>query len=464
MKKLTSTFRSINTQSFWTSIPTQSAIRTWAEDMKRAIRSAPAAEDWKLVGQAVVLEIDEYDDARELIHFVAGEVDMQLHIIDMPNVVSDFPEWFSVLPDDQPAMVFLEAGPWQGTDFYEINPKAPRYDTGEEELRDFRWALKSLIMTELPSKPVVIVTVAQTFEQLDISLRHANAFDRRIQAPSWTDDGFFNEFAEGIGREKLGTSISQQKEKIACLLRDVYPDRRRRLLMQRAMQRLAWREKRLLEYQDLVYFASYGTGEVGVSFHPKNERYRHAVHEAGHALVGHLTSRGRTAPALCSILPRNDSQGIVIPAYEGHERKSNDLSYKDMQFKIRVMLAGRAAEHLVLGAEEVSASGSGSDLENATTLANSMFALWGLSDDVRNEVSASRNLAVVVGDASPSESKHIESMTRAFLQKMYLETLEVIKTNRAYLDGIVDALIDRNFLIQNELEDLLNDIHCGSKK
>ena len=118
MKKLTSTFRSINTQSFWTSIPTQSAIRTWAEDMKRAIRSAPAAEDWKLAGQAVVLEIDEYDDARELIHFVAGEVDMQLHIIDMPNVVSDFPEWFSVLPDDQPAMVFLEAGPWQGTDFY----------------------------------------------------------------------------------------------------------------------------------------------------------------------------------------------------------------------------------------------------------------------------------------------------------------------------------------------------------
>ena len=445
-------------------MPTESAIRTWATDIKRAMRSAQAAVDWKFAGQAVVLEINEYDDARELIHFVAGEVGMQLHIIDMPNVVSDFPDWFSVLPDNQPAMVYLEAGPWQGTDFYEINPKLPRFDTGDDELRDFRCALKSIVMNELPSKPVVVVTAAQTFEQLDMSLRHADAFDRRIQVPSWTDEGFFNAFADGIGRDKLGISITKQKEKIACLLRDAYPDRRRRLLMQRAMQRLAWREKRLLEYSDLVYFASYGTGEVGSVFHPESERIKHAVHEAGHALVGHLTSRQKSAPALCSILPRNDSQGIVIPAYEGHERKSNDLSYKDMQFQIRVLLAGRAAEQMVLGAEEVSASGSGSDLEKATTLANSMFALWGLSDDVRDTASASRNLAVVVGDASPSEAKHVETMTRTFLQRMYLETLEVIKTNRTYLDDIIDALIKKNFLTQKELEDLYADHQERSEK
>ncbi len=460
MKKLISTFVHSESSSFWSTIPDQSAIQTWTDDLKRVIKSRPLTENWQLAGQAVVLETDENSNARELIHFVAGEVGMQLHIIDMPNVISNFPEWFAVLPDDQPAIVYLEPGSWQGDDFYEVNPKAQRFDIDEEQLRVFRCALKTLLKEELPSKPVVLVTVAQTFEQLDISFRQADAFDRRIQVPSWTDEGFFNAFADGIGRDKLGTSITEQKEKIACLLRDVYPDQRRRLLMQRAMQRVAWREKRQLEYQDLVYFASYGTGEVGTVVHPPNERHRHAVHEAGHALIGHLTSRERTAPALCSILPRNDSQGIVIPAYEGHERKSNDLSYKDMQYKIRVMLAGRAAEHFVLGVDEVSASGSGSDLENATKLANSMFALWGLSDDIRNKAAAAKNLAVIVGEASPSEAQHIETMTRMFLKRIYLETLAILRTNRIYLESIVDALVKRNFLVQKELEEIYSDIQA----
>ena len=94
-------------------------------------------------------------------------------------------------------------------------------------------------------------------------------------------------------------------------------------------------------------------------------------------------------------MPRDDMHGVVVPAYESHERKSDDLSYKDIVYKIKVALAGRAAEHLLLGIDEIGASGASSDMEKATQLASSMFGLWGLSDDNTSIESAGKILQLL---------------------------------------------------------------------
>ena len=133
-----------------------------------------------------------------------------------------------------------------------------------------------------------------------------------------------------------------------------FPRKRQRDIFFQAVKRLAWRTKRKVTYQDLVIFAAYGTSEADVSVDPPMLRYRHAVHEAGHALLVHLDSREKLPPEYSSVIKRGNTLGIVVRRYEDHERISNDLSYCDIVHKIRVLLAGRAAEYLLLGANEIS--------------------------------------------------------------------------------------------------------------
>lgn len=111
----------------------------------------------------------------------------------------------------------------------------------------------------------------------------------------------------------------------------------------------------------------------------------------------------------------------------------------------------------MLGADEVSAKGSMSDLERATQLASSMFALWGLSPDTSDLGKANKNLAVVIGDASVSESQHVESLVRDFLEKMMLQTVALLAANQTYLTKVVEALTEKHVLLQTDFYELLNE-------
>jgi len=152
--------------------------------------------------------------------------------------------------------------------------------------------------------------------------------------------------------------------------------------------------------------------------------------------------------------------GLVVPAYEGYERNSEDLTMTDLKHKVQVLLAGRAAEHLLLGPKEVSAHGSSSDLKQATKLASSIFGVYGLSDDYTSDAASGHNLAVVINDASPSEALHVEGLVRRFLQNLFLENLKVLELHRKYLDSLVTVLVDRKVLLQKDVLELYESSVC----
>lgn len=435
--------------SLWNALAEDSALKVWIADLQRVMAEG---KDWRLVGQAVVIEADDEIVVKELIQHVAEAVGMQLQMFTPDGVLDEFPEWCDGLTAPEPTMVYLSAGVWQGAKFAELNPNAPASSHDQDKCNEFVAALRDAIENKLSSLPVVLITTVKSFEQLNFSLREAGMFDRRIQMPKLSDEAVFGAFAEELGIENLDVCITSQMTKVACLLRDCYPDSRRRRLMQKALQRLSWRENRKLKYADLVKIACYGTGEVDIVFHDEANSRRNAIHEAGHAVVGHVCSRHKTPASYCSIMPRDDVHGVVVPAYESHERKSDDLSYKDIVYKIKVALAGRAAEHLLLGIDEIGASGASSDMEKATQLASSMFGLWGLSDDNTSIESAGKNLATVIGDGTPSEVAHVEGMVRGFLQKLYVETMDTLKANSTYLDAVITSLTAQHFLMQEDLQ------------
>ncbi|MCI1003059.1 ATP-dependent Zn protease [Ochrobactrum sp. C6C9] len=134
----------------------------------------------------------------------------------------------------------------------------------------------------------------------------------------------------------------------------------------RQARQQARREKRQLTWKDI------DKGIVG-NRRPilPEERWRMAVHEAGHAFIRHILQVGH--PLTLSI---EEQVGF---GFATERRKLIPLE-KDCEDNLAVMLAGRAAEELVLGAVSVgSGMQPGSDLANATDLALAMETTLGFS-------------------------------------------------------------------------------------
>lgn len=105
------------------------------------------------------------------------------------------------------------------------------------------------------------------------------------------------------------------------------------------------------------------------------EKHRLAVHEAGHTAAAFYNSD--TDPLYkVTIIPRGSSLGSthVLPENERHT-----LPEAYLRAQLTTLLAGRAAEKLLLGSVS---SGADDDIHRATALSRSMVARWGMDPDI----------------------------------------------------------------------------------
>ncbi|MDQ2090172.1 ATP-dependent zinc metalloprotease FtsH [Marimonas arenosa] len=104
-----------------------------------------------------------------------------------------------------------------------------------------------------------------------------------------------------------------------------------------------------------------------------------AYHEAGHAIVG-LTLPKCDPVYKATIIPRGQALGMVMSLPE-----MDQLNYfkDELQQKIAMTMAGKAAEILKWGDDSVS-NGPAGDIMQASGLARAMVMRWGMSDKVGN--------------------------------------------------------------------------------
>jgi len=102
-----------------------------------------------------------------------------------------------------------------------------------------------------------------------------------------------------------------------------------------------------------------------------------AYHEAGHALVGVLTE-GAQPIHKATIMPRGSSLGMVMMLPEGDQTSQ---SFKQMLAFMDVAMAGRVAEELIFGEENIT-SGASSDIFTASKTARAMITKYGYSKNV----------------------------------------------------------------------------------
>lgn len=106
--------------------------------------------------------------------------------------------------------------------------------------------------------------------------------------------------------------------------------------------------------------------------HDKEERKMTAYHEAGHAIIAHVSAHSDPVHRI-SIVSRGRALGFTLTP---PERDKLQTTKSELIDEIAVLLGGRAAEMLVF--DELTA-GASSDIERATRIARAMVMEYGMS-------------------------------------------------------------------------------------
>ena len=449
----------------WDLIPEESAIKAFSRELLLQCKQTFDAETWSMSGHGVIIENRDYEEVEELLPSLAATAGMTLCFIERGDVVPQLRRWLPDTISEKPTLFFLEPGAWMGNYSAAQDHRrdyASESECTQEEAFEFRETLAEHIENVLINYPVIIMTSVKDVASLDISLRRLGRFDRKIKLPILSTLAAAENFIRLLGKNICDGTILNDLQRMGTFIQDHFGDTRRRDLTIQALQRLAWRERRDVNFTDFLQYLIYGTSEQDAV--PKNasERRRAAVHEAGHALVAYINSAGERTPELCSVQTIDDSHGLVLPSAH-HITKMLDPTVSDVVHNIRVSLAGRAAEQLVLGAMNISARGASSDLKSATSLAYSMFAIWGISPFMEDEGKIGVNLSVVIDDPVAPKPGEFDRMVREFLEKQYSIVTTQIKSNRHLLDGVVDALMTRPILVREDLEEIfMNSIRLAA--
>ena len=172
------------------------------------------------------------------------------------------------------------------------------------------------------------------------------------------------------------------------------------------------------------------------------DRRRTAYHEAGHALVGMLTA-GADPVRKITIVPRGQALGVTLSSPDVDRF---NFTREELEARMKMTLGGRAAEEVVFGDQTTGAEG---DIDQVTVLVRHMVGRWGMSSTIGMVSVLPRDAANPWGElASPRTLEIVDEEVRRTVEVAYDEVVGLLTSERAKLDALADALLERETLDQ----------------
>ena len=186
----------------------------------------------------------------------------------------------------------------------------------------------------------------------------------------------------------------------------------------------------------------------------EEERRVTAYHEAGHALMLHFVPES-DPNYKCTIVPRGRALGVTakLPLEERH-----NMSRDRLLAHIIFALGGRVAEEIIFGEQT---TGAQNDFEQATSLARRMVTQWGMSymgpltfGRRDEQVFLGKELAVHQ-DYSEKTAIEIDKAVHDIVMECYKKARDILETNLDGLKLLADALLERETLVTEEIDEIL---------
>ncbi len=161
-----------------------------------------------------------------------------------------------------------------------------------------------------------------------------------------------------------------------------------------------------------------------------------AMHEAGHALLGVLCCPDDGLHKV-TIQPRGQAMGVAFFSPDGDQHLH---SRRYLEGQILKGLGGRAAEEVIFGTEAIT-SGARSDLQHVTRIAKEMVYHLGMGETAGLMVLDTQN-----GSASAETHALMDREVRGIIQRLYVRAVDVVRTHRAAVEALGNALLERETL------------------
>ncbi len=212
------------------------------------------------------------------------------------------------------------------------------------------------------------------------------------------------------------------------------------LLNEAAIQ--AANEKMTVIHQSHIDKAFYtvlaGAPKTDRSYISDRDRRITAFHEAGHALVTKL------------LLPENHiSKVTIIPSVRGAGGFNLSIpkdalyqSQRQILSNIKVLLAGRAAEELIFGSNEIT-TGASNDIQKVSSLIVDYMNKYGMDPEL--------GLFTMDALVEGHDNKLVDKC-RNLTNQLYKETKELLSTHEALLVKITDELLQKESLNGDDIE------------
>lgn len=173
------------------------------------------------------------------------------------------------------------------------------------------------------------------------------------------------------------------------------------------------------------------------------ERKITAVHEVGHLLADKLVCTHSTVKRI-SILPRGGMLGFVHS--EDNSIDKYNSTKQEMLNELVSTLAGRAAEEVVFGKENIT-TGASSDICSANRYARDIVTKYGMDDEFGLIIPYERD---VITEAKATKK------VKEILDDSYELAKKLIADNIDLVNNIADVLLDREELDEDEINNLFN--------
>ena len=173
----------------------------------------------------------------------------------------------------------------------------------------------------------------------------------------------------------------------------------------------------------------------------KRDLHATAVHEAGHAVAMYFLPTHDPVRQI-SIVPRGQALGLT---WSQPKEDSTHLTRNQMYEQIVSLLGGRVAEALFLG--DIS-TGASNDIDRATKLAKDMVARYGMCERLGTVSYLSGGEVFIGRDYQTTKSYSeavagtIDEEVKNLIDKAYAQCTEILKTNEAKLQEVVDYLME----------------------
>jgi len=183
-----------------------------------------------------------------------------------------------------------------------------------------------------------------------------------------------------------------------------------------------------------------------------------AYHEAGHAVCGWFLEHAY--PLLkVTIVPR----GVAALGYAQYTPKEQYL-YNTEQLidQMCMTLGGRASEEIFFG--KIS-TGAQNDLQQVTKMSYAMVTVYGMSEKVGNiSFYDPQQENTFTKPYSEETGKLIDDEVRKLVDDAYQRTLALLTDRKEEVEKIALALLNREVLHQQDVEDLIGKRPYGEKK